>query len=120
MVYIEIWYAKQIPHTVFQNFSSKLKDEDYDSDALEDDHDVDSMKTNITMYLQPNHYSVVQRYLHLSSLYKVSFSTGYTFYYWQQYKKSITQHQFFANQNDHGGFTPNELYVASKYKNIKE
>eukprot|EP01084_Bolivina_argentea_P259573 438031_1 len=113
--------CKKISYKVIQHLQKQLENEEYDSDALKSDIRCDYIQSNIVkiVSLQQNHYSALKRYLHLSLLYRVSFSTGYTFYYWNHYRKSITHHRFFANQNDHSGFKENELYVVAKYRNIQ-
>eukprot|EP01084_Bolivina_argentea_P241413 405277_1 len=50
-----------------------------------------------------------------------SFSIGYTFYYWEHYKKPLdTNQEHYANRNEHLGHQTHELYIKAKYASLKE
>ena len=55
-------------------------------------------------------------------------STGFIFYYWPYYKKLCSTdasanpdqiHQWSYNNNAHGGYKQSELFVDTKYDNLK-
>ena len=51
-----------------------------------------------------------------------SFGIGYRFYYWRYYKDTFGTEELQPanNRYDHGGYDTIELFVASKYKSIKD
>eukprot|EP01084_Bolivina_argentea_P270583 460142_1 len=106
-------------------FHKYINDEEYDSDSLKADMMGLICEANIDCCTTSNMYNFIERYIYITSIYQDSFSTGYTFYYWDHYKpseESIKQQQkgFLMNRNDHGGYEVKELYINIKYKNIKE
>ena len=52
-----------------------------------------------------------------------SFDFGFRFYYHTHYKnvdENYQHRQHQRNYNDHGGYTPSELYIEAKYKSLKD
>eukprot|EP01084_Bolivina_argentea_P234299 394456_1 len=91
--------AVDFPH--IDKFRSFLVDEEYDTDAiLEDikekiDSNVAKLSNNEAVF------SLMRQYDHYNKLHKSSFITGFSFYYWNDYKREA-------------------LYIKKKYSNIKE
>eukprot|EP01084_Bolivina_argentea_P295139 508044_1 len=97
--------------------------EEYDSDAIVDDMEI-NYNSNIAHILNDDKkFEAMQRYMKYSKLHKASFSTGFSFFYWKQYEfpsKTQMVNEWSWNVNDHSGYTSDQLYIAQKYKNIKE
>eukprot|EP01083_Nonionella_stella_P086550 240529_1 len=108
------------------NVLSFLANEEYDTDSIEMDIDCDNktggrIQSNIAMR-NITHYHLFLQFISDCKLSEHSFSIGYIFYYWNYYKNNTfdQNEQHFANRNDHRGYKPLELYIASKYLSLKE
>eukprot|EP01084_Bolivina_argentea_P128192 226631_1 len=101
-----------------------LKEEQYDSDALFNDIEHGYYEYNIAKKLQnANEYAVIVNYVCCKQV--SHFCGGYIFYYWEWYKYGsdstfAVEHDYYWNRNDHSGYKLHQLYVSSKYDNIKQ
>eukprot|EP01084_Bolivina_argentea_P306203 529078_1 len=99
--------------------------EEYDSDALQ--YDVDQNLNIIHKCVLSNiSHQKIKEYLHHYfyhiKLSQLTFSVGYRFYYWQYYKNKVQYTMDSTgcrNENVHLGFTPSQLFVNTKYTNLK-
>ena len=121
MVFIKFNLLEYPPH--LKKFEKFLYDERYDTDAfLLDLEDIGYDKSNVALLLshKPS-YDGIKQHLRDLDLQSSSFSIGYIFYYWPYYaKKGRTRKQFYANTIDHSGHEPYELYIESKYEDLKD
>eukprot|EP01084_Bolivina_argentea_P209994 357580_1 len=103
----------------------KLLDEEFDSDAIQNDINIscNGHNSNVKKWSNKTEYHLVTRYLHCYKKYSRSFAIGYRFYYWEYYK---TKHEYDLdltggrNENDHLGYKPSDLFVDKKYNGLKE
>ena len=80
-------------------------------------------KTHEVLFI---HVAIQNKFVHKYKIYIVNqlcFDIGFRFYYWNHYKDidqtyQIDQHD--DNQNDHGGYSPSDLFIKRKYRNLKE
>eukprot|EP01084_Bolivina_argentea_P241414 405280_1 len=101
---------------------------EYDTDAIKSDINVSEhnsiMNSNIaTMLDNETHYDIMKDFVYecIVSDMQPSFSIGYTFYYWEHYKKPLdTNQEHYANRNEHLGHQTHELYIKAKYASLKE
>ena len=53
-----------------------------------------------------------------------TFSIGYPFFYWQHYKdkkkQDLQNETVYHNLNDYCGYSPHQLYITQKYKDLKD
>eukprot|EP01084_Bolivina_argentea_P305842 528378_1 len=101
--------------------------EEYDSDSIQQDitYSYNCQKSNIlSLCLNEKHMQQVVQHVKTHKVSYNSFSTGLIFYYWEYYKVPETDEDkmediWGLNINDHGGHEKHELYVITKYNDIK-
>eukprot|EP01084_Bolivina_argentea_P065250 118944_1 len=113
-----------------QNNLSKLDkyicEEQYDSDAIEQDVYQDIYHSNISLETAKSKCTeLINDYIEHSKAEGRTFSTGLIFYYWPYFdpkKRHIEEDiDMYFNINDYSGINKDELYIEnSKYKDIKE
>eukprot|EP01084_Bolivina_argentea_P218959 371456_1 len=104
-----------------EKLKSMVNDEEYDSEAIVGDVD-DHTNSNIRQLMRDISFHYIETFMRQTKLSDDSFSIGYVFYYWPYYEKEILapeKRETPGEINDHSGYEPKELYVKSKYKNIK-
>eukprot|EP01084_Bolivina_argentea_P294146 506051_1 len=118
--------SKNVGHNDILLLQSKLNHEEYDTDALTDDFsfNISFDGSNMSTIASNRHqYELIQEYIHHNLLTKHSFDIGYRFYYWEYYKYMDQTYQMTQqeddNLNDHGGYSPRELFVSTKYESLK-
>eukprot|EP01084_Bolivina_argentea_P186755 321814_1 len=100
-----------------------LLNEEYDSDALNADVLItDFQHSNIYKLSTYEPYKIIKQLSYDSKLFRYTFNIGYRFYYWHYYrhKHDIEDQNEWWNINDHSGYKIAELFIDSKYKDIKE
>eukprot|EP01084_Bolivina_argentea_P210260 357952_1 len=102
-----------------QMFQKTLHGEEYDSESIEFDVEGNRSESNIFMIHRP-FYDTIKKFIHYNKLHGNTFNVGYRFYYWKYYEQVVDIQQSQNNQNDHGGYKVSELFVKTKYKNIKD
>eukprot|EP01084_Bolivina_argentea_P169070 293111_1 len=102
-----------------------LYEEEYDSVAMEMDIlESNESSSNISQHLGESMFKACERYIIDYKISQHSFSTGFTFYYWDYYKHDHEQTDEekiddVFNVDDYGGYKPYELYVETRYNDIK-
>eukprot|EP01083_Nonionella_stella_P227964 808312_1 len=104
---------------------SVINSEEYDSESLlyYMTHTEDINQSQIATVLQADYNAIIEFFdsLLVSDRSFGCFSIGYRFYYWKYYQNPTLQdEEYVHNKNHHSGYKPHELYVASKYPNIKD
>eukprot|EP01084_Bolivina_argentea_P135931 239440_1 len=129
---ISVHNLKQVTETILF--------EEYDSDAIYDDVDLNyyidrtqqlnhlfHYHSNVKLFFDNTNsevhcYEKVQKYLYHIKLSKYTFSIGYRFYYWNDYINKVDYDADVTggrNENHHFGFKPCQLFVKTRYKNLK-
>eukprot|EP01083_Nonionella_stella_P059342 155223_1 len=101
-----------------------INDEQYDTDAVRDDHAVPPNGNILIACMTNENESLLNEwrvFINDTKLQASSFSVGFRFYYWIFYKdkKDITQ-QIYGNVWDHAGYDICELFIEAKYSSFKE
>eukprot|EP01084_Bolivina_argentea_P221017 374455_1 len=99
--------------------------EEYDSDSVLRDieSDKDGHTSNIFLYglgKNEKHYDYVKEYVQAWKFSDRTFSTGFTYYYWEYYRQNIVEEEDFRNINDRSGYQPCQLVVEKTYDNLKQ
>eukprot|EP01084_Bolivina_argentea_P083605 151383_1 len=98
-----------------------IENEEYDSDAIfEEMLFTEISQSNIySLLCNMTYFNQIKRRIRHYKLSNYSFSTGYIFYYWKYYKTEQDNIDDIWNTKDHGGYKPCELYIDTKYPDIK-
>eukprot|EP01084_Bolivina_argentea_P280652 479994_1 len=98
-----------------------LSNEEYESDAIQDDINEVNYKNSIIGVYSKTIYDTVKKYMYNHKLHQHTFNIGYRLYYWKYYKRKHTsiELQWHDNVNDHGGYNARQLFVPRKYNNMK-
>eukprot|EP01084_Bolivina_argentea_P245943 411689_1 len=99
--------------------------QEYDSDALQQDIHNDIKNSNIMLHSnQINCIYLVNEYIICSQEMQNTFGTGIIFYYWPYFKGTsefVDEIESFYNINDYSGHNKADLYISSgKYSNMME
>eukprot|EP01083_Nonionella_stella_P072643 195915_1 len=113
--------SARVDEMQIKEFMNFINEEQYDTDAIEQDHgikrkgNVSSMSTQNPTLLK--HYDA---FIQDTKLESSSFNIGFRFYYWSSYKdgKEPTQDRY--NVWDHSGYDIKELFIEAKYASFKE
>eukprot|EP01084_Bolivina_argentea_P264046 447136_1 len=107
--------------TEYHQLYNFLSNEEFDSDAIQNDIMNDEFQSNILQRLaNKKHIDEIKQFIYNFSALNKSFATGFLFYYWKHYnnpKQNTSEDTW--NVNDHSGYTPTQLYVIKKYNSIK-
>eukprot|EP01083_Nonionella_stella_P151582 484505_1 len=98
-----------------------LKQQRYDTDAMEQDHAMEPENNISSHTIEPTLLKHYDEFMKETKLESASFSIGFRFYYWPAYKgiKELTnQHE--QNICDHSGYHIDELFIEPKYATFKE
>eukprot|EP01083_Nonionella_stella_P103065 294073_1 len=100
-----------------QHCFAVLLEEDYDSESVEYDLE-DVSQSNFALHSIAC-YNAIERYLHLTKLYRYTFSIGYRFYYhhWSKFKSALNMTHTPMNDD------PNDLQshsIKAKYKSLQD
>eukprot|EP01084_Bolivina_argentea_P203120 346963_1 len=108
---------------------SYLLQEEYDSDALEEDLVENNFNetSNICLHMKDKKLNKqICRYVKTHRLQNMAFSTGFVFWYWKYYaqKENVQMKQndkpIYGNDNDFGGYSISDLYIKQgKHDNFK-
>eukprot|EP01084_Bolivina_argentea_P299260 515819_1 len=106
---IEIEKFVQLKHCVVDN--------EYDSDALQDDfNDFTDNGSNIRNIIENETYSfLIQSFVRNIRLASVAFSTGFIYFYWD-YFKFLTEKEMGDKLS---GYSPSQLFVLPHFANLK-
>eukprot|EP01084_Bolivina_argentea_P076524 138702_1 len=112
-----------------QIFNDMLVNEEYDTDAVEFEADVNYKQlydydtdSNIALLGKLQH-SITKKYVYYMKLYEHTFNVGYRFYYWESYKNKTVIGDvsiFMRGTGDQSGHLQAELYIEKKYNTLKE
>eukprot|EP01084_Bolivina_argentea_P216391 367637_1 len=101
-----------------------ITQEQYDSDAIENDVDVSDnefKKSNVADH-DKIIFQLIKEYTRNSKLHDGTFHIGYRLYYWEYYKKrekKLNHFQWHDNVDGHSSDNLDELYVRQKYSDLK-
>eukprot|EP01083_Nonionella_stella_P255713 877296_1 len=108
-----------------QQFMQFLNEEQYDTDAMDDDYEIKpngNIATGSALMTTQNqtllkHYT---EFIKDTKLESSSFNIGFRFYYWSSYKDGEAPPQHRRNIWDNSGYDIKELFIAAKYASFKE
>eukprot|EP00484_Ammonia_sp_Unknown_P022647 CAMPEP_0197027098 /NCGR_PEP_ID=MMETSP1384-20130603/7073_1 /TAXON_ID=29189 /ORGANISM="Ammonia sp." /LENGTH=797 /DNA_ID=CAMNT_0042455895 /DNA_START=21 /DNA_END=2414 /DNA_ORIENTATION=- len=117
-------HRSRVHQEVIAKLHQILVDEEYDTDAMDDDFNRGKDDGNISVALDASKCVVCMKRVLLSLHASMSaFATGCRFYYWPKFKhlEQLPHDKEMAyNVNDHGGYKVFDLYVEKKWNSFKE
>eukprot|EP01084_Bolivina_argentea_P227791 384779_1 len=114
-------YNEDITSTSINKLRQYIENEEFDTETLQTDIDLVE-EGNISINVNDKQLTeAVSNFIRAVSLQSSSFNIGFTFYYWDDYKKmKVFDYNADHNQHDHNGYEVLELFVEQKYSSFKE
>eukprot|EP01083_Nonionella_stella_P069033 183729_1 len=117
-----LWFSsRNLRENTIRNVWNFLVSYQYDSESIKRDI-THGLASNIALNIGEDAFQALADFVKATELRRSSFSIGFTFYYWSEYRKMNEFHANTStyNRNDHGGYKICELFVPQKHESFKE